>query len=184
MGQRGPRPLPDNVKAFTGTARRPLRAVDLADGIHPEVGVPEPPKYLSREAKKEWKRVTPLLVELNLLTKIDKSALERYCRVYGRWQQVERALTAQQEKLLAEGKDPADALMYRTETGYQRESALARLAKDLAHQVEQAEACFGMSPSARARVVASRNDANYRQQRLPGLEDDPAQDFATGFAAL
>lgn len=179
MGSRGPRPLPDNVRQFTGT-RRALRAADLADGVHPEVGCPPMPKHLGKEARAEWRRITPLLLELNLLTQIDRSAIERYCRIYGRWQQVERALYAEQERLMAEGKGPSDALMYRTDTGYQRESMLSRLARDLAHQVEQAEACFGLNPSARSKVVASRNDAQYR---LPGMDDTPA-DTPTGFAAL
>lgn len=178
MGARGPRPTPDNVRAFTGTSRRPLRAADLSDGVHPEVGLPPMPKHLSREARSEWKRVTPLLLELNLLTKIDRAALERYCRIYGRWQQVERALTAAQDKAISEGRDPSDALWAATPTGFARESILARLARELAHRVEQAEACFGMNPSSRARVVASRNDAQYR---LPGMDDDKPEG---GFAAL
>jgi P27 family predicted phage terminase small subunit len=171
MGARGPKPLPENVRAFTGTSHRRLRAADLADGIHPEVALPPMPKYLAAEARKEWRRITPLLLELNLLTRIDRSAIERYCRVYGRWQQVERALTAAQSR---EGVEPTDALVQRTPTGFVRESALSRLAGELAHQVEQAEACFGMNPSARARVVASRNDAQYR---LPGMDQDPAGGF-------
>lgn len=180
MSGRGPRPLPDNVRHLAGVApRKALRAADLADGVHPEVGCPPMPKHLSKEARSEWRRITPLLLELNLLTRIDRSAIERYCRLYGRWQQIERSLSAEQSRLLAERADPVKALMYETETGYQRETMLSRLARELAHEVEQAEACFGMSPSARSRVVASRNDAQYR---LPGMEEDkgPAQ----GFAAL
>lgn len=174
--------MPDNVRAFTGTARRPLRAADLSDGVHPEVGLPPMPKHLSKEARAEWRRVTPLLLELNLLTKIDRSAIERYCRLYGRWQQVERALSSDQSRLLDAGQDPTGSLMYQTETGYQRESMLSRLARELAHQVEQAEACFGMNPSARSRVIASRNDAQYR---LPGIDNDDAGRKANGgFAAL
>lgn len=178
MGARGPRPVPDNVRAFTGTARRPLRAADLADGVHPEVGLPPMPKNLCKEARSEWRRITPLLLELNLLTKIDRAAIERYCRIYGRWQQVERALNAAQNQAIAAGRDPSDALWVTLPSGIARESILARLARELAHRVEQAEACFGMNPSARARVVASRNDAQYR---LPGM-DEPAPEG--GFAAL
>jgi P27 family predicted phage terminase small subunit len=180
--------MPDNVRAFTGSSRRPLRAADLSEGVHPEVGLPPMPKHLTKEARAEWNRVAPLLLELNLLTKIDRSALERYCRIYGRWQQVERALTAEQSRLLQDKQCPSKALVYQTDTGYQRETMLSRLARDLAHQVEQAEACFGMSPSARSRVVASRNDAQYR---LPGMEDPegdagPNDDKppTTGFSAL
>lgn len=179
MGSRGPRPAPDNVRAFTGTARRPLRAADLADGVHPEVGLPSMPKHLGKEARSEWRRVTPLLLELNLLTKIDRSAIERYCRLYGRWQQVERALTSAQATASAGGGDVSDVLWATMPSGIARESILSRLARELAHRVEQAEACFGMNPSARARVVASRNDAQYR---LPGLDsDEPA---GGGFADL
>lgn len=182
MGQRGPRPLPDNVRAFTGAApRKALRAADLSDGVHPEVGLPPMPQHLSAEAKKEWRRITPLLLELNLLTQIDRSAIERYVRIYGRWQQVERALAARQKLLLDKGADPTDALVQKTPTGFVRESALSRLAGDLAHQVEMAEQCFGMNPSARARVVASRNDAQYR---LPGMEDDGREKAASGFSNL
>lgn len=168
--------MPVNVKAFTGSSRRPLRSADLSDGVHPEVGLPPMPKHLGAEARKEWRRITPLLLELNLLTKIDRSALERYCRIYGRWQQVERSLTATQDKARADGHDVTDALVVATPTGFKRESPLSRLAGDLAHQVELAEQCFGMNPSARARVVASRNDGQYR---LPGFEDDgPRGGFA------
>lgn len=177
MGARGPRPTPDNVRAFTGTAHRKLRAADLSDGVHPEVGLPPMPKHLGKEARSEWRRVTPLLLELNLLTRIDRSALERYCRLYGRWQQIERALTAAQNKA-AETGDVSDALWALMPSGIARESILSRMARELAHRVEQAEACFGMNPSARARVVASRNDAQYR---LPGLDDEAP---VGGFNAL
>jgi P27 family predicted phage terminase small subunit len=171
--------VPDNVKAFTGTARRPLRAADLSEGVHPEVGLPPMPKDLSREARAEWRRVTPLLLELSLLTTIDRSAIERYCRLYGRWQQAERALLAKQQQLVAEGKDVSEALVQLTPTGFERESALSRIANDLAHQVEQAEACFGMSPSARARVTASRNDAQFKLFDNPAAGDhrDPVDAF-------
>jgi P27 family predicted phage terminase small subunit len=166
------------VRAFTGTSHRPVRAADLADGVHPEVAVPPMPQHLSPEARKEWRRITPLLAALNLLTRIDRSAIERYCRVYGRWQQVERSLSAAQAMLQAEGKDVTEALMQPTPTGFLRESMLSRQARDLARQVEVCEQCFGMNPSARARVTASRNDAQFR---LPGMGDS---DPADGFEAL
>lgn len=177
MGARGPKPLPANVRAFTGSAHRPLRAADLADGVHPEVGLPPMPTHLAPEARKEWKRISPLLLELNLLTKIDRAALELYCRAYGRLQQVERALTQRQALLVDDGKDPTDALVQPTPTGFLRESALSRQADELSRQVDRYLASFGMSPSARSRVTASRNDAQFR---LPGMEEDKP----TGFGAL
>lgn len=179
MGARGPKPLPANVRAFTGTARRPLRAADLADGVHPEVGLPSMPSHFSPEARKEWRRITPELLELGLLTRIDRAALELYCHAYGRLQQVERALSAKQRQLVEAGADPSEALMQLTPTGFMRESALSRLAGDLAQQVDRYLASFGMSPSSRSRVIASRNDAQFR---LPGMDDDESQ--PDGFGSL
>lgn len=178
MGARGPKPLPANVRAFTGTAHRPLRAADLADGVHPEVGLPPMPQHLAPEARKEWRRVTPLLLELNLLTKVDRSALELYCRAYGRLQQIERALSAEQRRLDDAGEDVTRALWQPTPTGFARESILSRLAGELSTQVDRYLASFGMSPSSRSRVTASRNDAQFR---LPGMDDG---DKPTGFGAI
>jgi len=174
MGARGPKPLPSNVRAFTGASHRPLRAADLADGVHPEVGLPPMPQHMAPEARKEWKRITPLLLELNLLTRIDRSALELYCRAYGRLQQVERALAAEQTRLLDDGQDVTRALWQPTPTGFARESILSRLAGDLSTQVDRYLASFGMSPSSRSRVTASRNDGQYR---LPGLDDGSPAGF-------
>jgi P27 family predicted phage terminase small subunit len=174
MGARGPKPLPANVRAFTGASHRPLRAADLADGVHPEVGLPPTPKHLSAEARKEWKRITPELLKLGLLTRIDGAALELYCRAYGRLEQVERAITARQAAAHADGLDVTDALMFTTPTGFMRESILSRMAADLSTQVDRYLASFGMSPSARSRVTASRNDA---QMRLDGMEDDAPGGF-------
>jgi P27 family predicted phage terminase small subunit len=178
MGARGPKPLPSNVRAFTGSSHRPLRAADLADGVHPEVGLPPMPQHMAPEARKEWKRVTPLLLELNLVTKIDRSALELYCRAYGRLQQVERALAAEQGRLLDAGEDVTRALWQPTPTGFARESILSRLAGELSTQVDRYLASFGMSPSSRSRVTASRNDAQFR---LPGMDED---DKPMGFGAI
>lgn len=178
MGARGPKPLPANVRAFTGTAHRPLRAADLADGVHPEVGLPPMPRHMSPEARKEWRRITPLLLELNLLTQIDRAALSIYCRTWGRLEQVERALGARQAQLIGEDKDPTEAFFWTTPTGFQRESALSRQAAELSQQVDRYLASFGMSPSSRSRVTASRNDAQYR---LPGMDDEAKP---TGFGAI
>lgn len=179
MGARGPKPLPTNVKAFTGSSRRPMRAADLADGVHPTVGLPTPPKHLSPEARKAWKAITPELLQLGLLTTIDGAALELYCRAYGRLQQVERALTAAQHQSTSNGQDVTAALYQVTPTGFVRESILSRLAANLSLQVERYLASFGMSPSARSRVTASRNDAQFR---LPGMDEDDDEETPGGFA--
>lgn len=140
--------------------------------------MPDMPKHLAREARAEWRRITPELLELGLLTRIDRAALELYCRAYGRLQQVERAITARQAQMLEDGRDVTDALVQATPTGFLRESQLSRMAAELSQQVDRYLASFGMSPSARSRVTASRNTA---QLELDGFEN-PQQ--ASGFGAI
>ena len=40
----------------------------------------------------EWRRVTPLLSTLGLLSRIDRAALAMYCEAWGRWVEAEEAL--------------------------------------------------------------------------------------------
>lgn len=41
--------------------------------------VPQPPKKMSAEAKIEWRRVMPVLVERRVLSPADMHAVERFC---------------------------------------------------------------------------------------------------------
>jgi len=46
----------------------------------PAPGIPACPRSLSRRARQEWKRVTPELDRLGLLTVVDRAALAGYCQ--------------------------------------------------------------------------------------------------------
>lgn len=173
MGQRGPKPLPHNVRLLTG-ARPAVLAADLADGVHPRVEAPDPPAHLSREARTEWDRDVPELIALGLLARIDRAALTLYCRAWGRLQIVERSLSAEQSRLADAGEDPAGALVHTTPTGFSREAVLSRLAGELGQQVDRYLASFGMSPASRSRVTVSRNDG---QLALPGMGQGPDRFF-------
>lgn len=45
---------------------------------------PNPPTWLSREAKAEWRRVVPGLVRLDLVKPEDRATLAAYCEVWSR----------------------------------------------------------------------------------------------------
>lgn len=45
--------------------------------------VPRPPSWLSKDAKAEWRRVAPLLIERRILTDADLGTLENYCNAIG-----------------------------------------------------------------------------------------------------
>jgi P27 family predicted phage terminase small subunit len=50
---------------------------------------PAAPSWLSAEAKKEWRRVVPILLERRILTTGDLGSLENYCVAQGRVREFE-----------------------------------------------------------------------------------------------
>lgn len=50
------------------------------------------PAWLSKDAKAEWNRVMPLLVERRILTDADLGSLENYCVAIGQVREMERTL--------------------------------------------------------------------------------------------
>ncbi|PQM51819.1 phage terminase small subunit P27 family [Mycolicibacter virginiensis] len=55
---------------------------------------PNPPTWLSREAKAEWKRVVPGLTRLDLVKPEDRATLAAYCEVWSRWVAATRDVAA------------------------------------------------------------------------------------------
>lgn len=53
---------------------------------------PAPPSWLSIDAKKEWRRVLPVLVKRKILTVADLGSLENYCAAIGQVREMERHL--------------------------------------------------------------------------------------------
>lgn len=176
-GTRGPLPKPSALKLLEGNAgKRPL---DLSAGVNPRVEIPSAPAHLSKDAKKEWKRITPLLEELGLISGLDRSALALYCQAQGRLSELETAFNAQVARLVQDKGLDYPAAVYETShavtpSGYAQQSVIVQLIKSHREQVNRYLMHFGLSPAARGRVQAS----NYVDptMTLPGIEDKP-----TGF---
>ena len=88
-GSRGPLPKPAALKLLEGNPGK--RALNLSDGVNPRVQIPSAPDHLGKEARKEWKRITPLLEELGLISGLDRAALALYCQAVGRLSELEMA---------------------------------------------------------------------------------------------
>ncbi len=178
-GSRGPLPKPAALKLLEGNAgKRPL---DLAAGVNPRIEIPSPPKHLSVEAKKEWKRITPLLEELGLISGLDRTALALYCQAAGRLSELETAFNGMVARKVEEGMDYADAVYHCsyavTPSGYAQQSVIVQLLGKHREQVNRYLMHFGLSPAARGRVQPS----NYVQPTLPGIDPKP-ESPASGFA--
>lgn len=135
----GPAPKPLPLKLVDGTYR-----ADRAPGrmVHPRVEIPDPPKRLRAVALKEWKRITPQLQQLGLIALIDRQQLVIYCDAVADYEE-------------ARAEIDATGYLQSTPTGYQALSGAAVKARQAASIIEKFGALFGMTPAARARVVAS-----------------------------
>lgn len=58
----------------------------------PIVQVQAAPGWLSKDAKAEWQRIMPLLVERRILTDADMGSVENYCVAIGQVRELERAI--------------------------------------------------------------------------------------------
>ncbi len=75
MAERGPLPKPVRRR----TNKRPV------SGKRVLVARPVMPQSLSVEAKAEWRRIVPELEGMELLAKVDRAILVRYCTVWSDW---------------------------------------------------------------------------------------------------
>src|SRR5687768_10225656 len=85
----GRKPTPTRLKLLRGNAgRRPLNPNEP----QPPARLPPPPAHLSREAKREWRRAGRFLLDLGLVSDLDRTAFALYCTAYGRWVEAEEAI--------------------------------------------------------------------------------------------
>lgn len=194
MGTRGPKPLPANVHLLRGNASK-LPAHALGASVEPAIEIPGIPKHLMPEARKFWRRLTPELEALGLISKIDQAALALVCQEWA-WlvwneQQLQRAIAraeakraaweARRDAALAAGDSWDEGDEYTGPDGLTIAGPNGGLTYNPnwvarnrhATQLDRFLASFGMSPSSRGRVTPSS-----RQLDLPGIE--PKE----GFAAL
>lgn len=167
MGARGPKPTPEALKALTGARIR--MAADLGEGVNPPVGAPAMPRHLVGPARTEWKRIAPLLVDLGLLTQLDRAALTMYCEAWGEVVLLSSQIVVERKASAASGRPETDALWRTLPSGIARPTVLVKLRDEAVARCERFLSHFGLSPSQRARVTASRDPGN--QPQLPGMED-------------
>lgn len=198
MGARGPKPLPANVHALRGNPSR-LPLDRLRDAVEPDVEIPDCPKHLLPEARKFWRRLTPELEKLGLISRIDQAALALACQEWAWWvwheeqlqrdiklaEQKQAAWDASQERLRADAEargETYQVLPWTGGNGFERATPNGAMTYN-PHWVARNRhvllldkflASFGMSPSSRGRVTPSS-----RQISLPGMEPP-----AGGFGAL
>lgn len=100
----------------------------------------EAPDWLAKEARKEWDRVMPVLVERRILTDADLGGLENYCICIGRVRETEALIQA--------GQEPEVMLK------------LARLQDKAMASARQLAAELGLTPVSRSRPAIREDSDN------------------------
>src|SRR5262249_42754142 len=78
---RGRKPKPTRLKEMLGNPGK--RALSTGEPV-PEAAIPSCPRFLDKEARKEWRRAAPELYALGVLTNLDRAALAAYCESWSR----------------------------------------------------------------------------------------------------
>jgi len=157
MAKPGPRPKPNNLKLIQGLPGK--RKVEPDRAVTPAIDNPDKdqakealkkfraPSHLSREAKREWRRIVPRLVAMGLLSSIDIATLAAYCQAYGRWVQAEKTIAK-----MAEQNTATYALMLRAASGTAVTNPLVGVANKAKADMVRYAVEFGMTPSSRVRL--------------------------------
>jgi P27 family predicted phage terminase small subunit len=145
VGRRGPKPVPTQILKLRGSTKR------RADPNEPkpDPGRPVCPAFLSAEAKREWRRVVPLLVKLRLLSVQDRSALAAYCQAWAQF--VESTQTLQREGSIVTFCTYNNQGQVTTST--KRRHPALEWQRDAMRQVRDLGGLFGLSPSGRSRLT-------------------------------
>jgi P27 family predicted phage terminase small subunit len=152
----GRRPKPTRLKLIQGNpGRRPLNLHEP----QPEPALPACPVELAEAAQAEWRRVADELHTLGLLTRLDRAALAAYCQAWGEWLEAVAAVRRA-------------GPVVKAPSGYPMLNPHLTVASQAFARIKAMLVEFGMSPAARARVVA----------RSMEDEDDEAARFFGGIS--
>lgn len=101
---------------------------------------PNPPSWLSAEAKREWKRVVPGLTRLDLLKPEDRAMLTVYCETWSQW-----------VSAIREVHETGTSIT--TETGTIKRNPAVAAANDAAAQLRSLAQEFGLTPAAESKLT-------------------------------
>lgn len=143
---RGRKPKPTKLKLLSGTARK--HRLNEHEPT-PDLAQPEPPEHLTGAARQEWERVIEEIVQLGIMSNLDRAPLAAYCQAYGRWVAAEAALAR-----MADKDAVTEGLIIRTKAGNVIHNPLVGAANKAMADMVRYAAEFGFTPSSRAQVSA------------------------------
>lgn len=135
------------LKVLAGTARKHRLNEHEPQ---PDLARPDPPDHITGAARLEWDRVIEEMVQLGIMSNLDRAPLAAYCQAYGRWVAAETALAR-----MAEKDGVTEGLIIRTKAGNAIHNPLVGSANKAMADMVRYAAEFGFTPSSRSHVVAT-----------------------------
>lgn len=134
--------VPTNLLKLRGAFdKHPERLKARQNELTLTVEAPEPPDFLSEQARPHWDSISDTLYKFGVMTALDVHALAAYCEVYARW-------------LHANEQICKNGCVIPDEDGFPRSSPYLRVANDAFQQMRSLLTEFGLTPAARSRVSA------------------------------
>lgn len=124
-----------------------------ADEPTPQVAKPAAPATLGRIGKDEWRRITTEMAELGVISRVERSAIERYCLAYQREREAEQIVKK-------EGR------FITTPKGEVKEHPASRAARDYAAQCVRLLIEFGMTPCSRSKLHVKKKENTNTDEQL------------------
>jgi P27 family predicted phage terminase small subunit len=142
---RGRKPIPRAIHILRGNpGKRPLSP----DEPQPAVTVRlRAPSWLDKEAKKEWRRLAPLLERLGVLTETDTGALTAYCEAWATWKGATQKI-----------REFGLVIKHPTAGKLPVVSPYVKIADNALTQMRGLLVEFGMTPSSRARIHVPKKE--------------------------
>lgn len=153
------RPKPTALKVLQGNPGK--RKLNLTEPPTKR-GEPDMPAVLTPLAQDEWKRIVPLLTEMQVLTTVDGAALANYCMTFARWREAEACIT-KFGMLVEEPIVNKDGNKVGTRL---KSNPACRIALACQKEMRVQLSAFGMDPSSRSRIKG----ATQEPQKSPLLQ--------------
>ena len=159
LGYRGPIPKPSVIEKAEGRpGHRPVNRTEPKPGQN----VPRCPEHLDERARKEWRRLVPILRGMKVLTEADGMALANLCQTYS-------TLITAQKKLTELG------ILYKTPSGYIMQSPLLAVVNQCVDTVTKLSREFGLTPAARSRISVKPEERDWDMYLEMALSGDIAR---------
>ena len=157
MATRGRKPTPTAIKELEGNpGKRKLNENEPK----PERKAPACPKWLDKDARKEWHRLAKKMEAIGVLTEVDMAAFAAYCQSYARWKEAEEFITEH-------------GTLVRTPSGYWQQVPQVSIAQTYMKQMGKFATEFGLTPASRSRLIADAGKATPGDEMEELLGGDP-----------